>query len=131
MFTFLTRLGRLAVGIPILVAVIVIFGASPLSSLPAASKHKDPGACTVAIGAVINGQQRLLITGAGMTPSTKFLEAQTGVQSVWVTTDSTGSSNDQSLYYHGAGTYAISFYYYYWSNNKLVQATETSCSARL
>ena len=131
MFTFLTRLGRLAIGIPVALVVITVLGYTTLTMLPAASRHKDPGACTVAMGSVINGQQRLLVTGSGMSANTQYLEAQTGVQSVWITTDSSGSSSDQSLYFNGAGTYTISFYYYYWSNNKLVQATETSCSAKL
>jgi hypothetical protein len=131
MFTFLSRFGRLLVAIPILVAVTAIIGFGALSTVLVASKHKDPGTCTVAMGAVISGQQMLLVTGSGLTPSTKYLEAQTGVQSAWVTTDSTGSVSDQSLVYHGSGAYTIDFYYYYWSNNKLVQATATSCSARL
>jgi len=33
--------------------------------------------------------------------------------------------------YHGSGSYSIAFDYYYWSNNKLVQALATSCSANL
>ena len=131
MFTFLTRLGHLAVGIPILIAVVAIFGVSTLSSLPVASRHKDPGSCTVALGSVISGHQRLLVTAAGMSPNTRYLEAQPGIQSMWITSDATGSSTDQSLYYNGAGTYTIAFDYYYWSGTKEVQATETSCSAHL
>lgn len=131
MFTFLTRMGRLAIGIPVAMVVITVLGYTTLTMLPAASKHKDPGSCTVAMGSVINGQQRLLTTAAGLPANTQYLEAQPGVQSVWITTSSTGSSSDQSLYYHGAGNYTIDFDYYYWSNNKLVQATATSCSASL
>lgn len=131
MFSFLTRLGRLAIGIPIVVAVVTIFGVGALTSVPVASKHNAPGACTVAMGAVISGQQRLSVTAWGLTANSGYLEAQTGVQSVMVTTDATGSVSDQSLVYHGSGKYAITFYYYYWSNNKLVQATATSCSASL
>lgn len=131
MFTFLTRLGRLAIGIPVAVVVITVLGYTTLTMLPAASKHKDPGSCTVAMGSIINGQQRLLVTASGLSAGTQYLEAQTGVQSAWITTDSTGSSSDQSLYYHGSGQYTIAFDYYYWSNNKLVRATSTSCTASL
>jgi hypothetical protein len=131
MFVFLTRLGRLVVGIPVVIAVTAILGINTLTALPVASKHKDPGSCTVAMGTVINGQQRLLVTVAGLAPSTQYLEAQPGVQSVWITTNSAGSSSDQSLLYHGSGNYTVAFDYYYWSNNKLVQATATSCSASL
>ena len=131
MFVFLTRLGRLVVGIPVVIAVTTILGINTLTALPVASKHKDPGSCTVAMGSVINGQQRLLVSVVGLAPGTKYLEAQPGVQSVWITTNSAGSSSDQSLYYHGAGSYTIAFDYYYWSNNKEVQATATSCSRNL
>jgi hypothetical protein len=131
MFVFLTRLGRLVVGIPVVIAVTAILGFNTLTALPVASKHKDPGSCTVAMGSVINGQQRLLVNAVGLAAGTKYLEAQPGVQSVWITTDAAGSSSDQSLYYHGAGNYSIAFDFYYWSNNKLVQATATSCSASL
>ncbi len=131
MFVFLSRTGRLLVASIIVAALTTVVGASTIASLPVASKHNDPGSCTVALGSVINGQQRLLITAVGLPAGTSFLEAQTGVQSVWITTDASGDSTDQSLYYHGAGTYSIAFDYYYWSNNKLVQATATGCSARL
>jgi hypothetical protein len=131
MFTFLTRLGRLTIGIPIALVVITVIGYTTLTMLPAASHHKDPGSCTVAMGSVINGQQRLLISMSGLSANTQYLEAQTGVQSVWVTTDSTGANTNQSLFYTGSGSYKIAIDYYYWSNNKEVVATETSCSATL
>jgi hypothetical protein len=131
MFIFLTRLGRLAVGIPIVIAVTAIMGFSVLSIVPVASKHKDPGSCTVAMGSIVNGRQMLLVTASGLSANTSYLEAQTGVQSLFVTTDANGSVYDQSLGYNGPGKYTIDFDYYYWSNNKLVQATATSCSASL
>ena len=131
MFVFLTRLGRLVVGIPVVIAVTAILGINTLTALPAASKHKDPGSCTVAMGAVINGHQRLLVTAVGLAPGSSYVYGQTGVQTANVTTNSTGAFSDQSLFYHGAGTYSIAIDYYYWSNNRLVQATATSCSARL
>jgi len=133
MFIFLSRLGRLFVGTAVVIAVTAILGFNTLTrnDVPVASKHKDPGACTVAMGSVINGQQRLSVTAWGLTPNSSYLEAQTGVQSVMVTTSATGSVSDQSLLYHGSGTYSIAFDYYYWSNNKLVQALATSCSASL
>src|SRR5690348_1828956 len=107
MFVFLTRLGRLVVGIPVVIAVTAILGLNTLTALPAASKHKDPGSCTVAMGSVINGQQRLLVSAVGLAPGTKYLEDQPGVQSVWITTNSAGSSSDQSLYYHGTSNCTI------------------------
>jgi hypothetical protein len=126
-FTFLTRLGRLAVGIPIVIAVTAIMGFSVLSIVPVASKHKDPGSCTVGMGGTTN----LLVTASGLSANTNYLEAQPGVQSLWVTTDANGSVSNQSLGYNGPGKYTIDFDYYYWSNNKLVQAIATSCSASL
>ena len=131
MFVFLSRMGRLFVGSLVVAAITSVAGFSSLDSLPVASKHKDPGSCTVAVGSVISGQPRLLVTSTGLAPGTRYLEAQPGVQSLWITTDSTGSSSDQSLYYHGHGNYTIDFDYYYWNNNKLVQVTATSCSAIL
>ena len=131
MYIFLSRLGRLMVGIPVVIAVTTIMGIGTLELVPVASRHHDPGSCIVTMGSVLNGQQRLLVTASGLSPATQYLEAQPSVQSVWITTDSTGASSDQSLYYHGSGTYTVAFDYYYWSNNKLVQATATSCSATL
>jgi hypothetical protein len=135
MFTFLTRMGRLFVVAIVMGATASILGFGILNYSPVANKHHSGASasagCTVAMGAVISGQQRLLVSASGLTPSSSYLEAQTGVQSVMVTTDGTGSVSDQSLYYHGSGDYSISLYFYYWSNNKLVQATATSCSAHL
>jgi hypothetical protein len=131
MFVFLTRLGRLVVGIPVVIAVTTILGINTLTALPVASKHKDPGSCTVAMGSVINGQQRLLVTASGLPANTQYLEAQPGVQSAWITTSSTGSSSDQSLRYNGPGKYTIAFDYYYWHINQVVQGTVTSCGASL
>ena len=131
MFVFLTRLGRLVVGIPVVIAITTILGINTLTALPVASKHNDPGSCTVAMGSVISGQQRLLVSAAGLAPGSSYVYGQTGVQTAKVTTNSSGAFSDQSLFYHGAGTYSIAVDYYYWSNNKLVRATATSCSARL
>jgi len=131
MFTFLTRLSRLAIGIPVALVVITVLGYTSLTMLPTASKHKDPGSCTVTMGSVINGQQRLLVTASGLPDNTQYLEAQPGVQSVWITTSSVGSSTDQSLRYKGPGKYTIDFDYYYWHINQVVQGTVTSCSASL
>jgi len=134
MFVFLTRLGRLFVATVVLASVISILGVMSVTGILVASHHNassSQASCTVAMGSVINGQQRLLVSAGGLAASTKYLEAQPGVQSVWITTNSAGSSSDQSLYYHGAGNYSIAFDYYYWSNNKLVQATATTCSASL
>src|SRR5690348_6310854 len=133
MFAFLSNLGRLGVTIGVLVAVAAILGFTTVGMQLVASHHNASASagCRVAMGTVIDGNQRLLVTASGLSGSTQYLEAQTGVQSAWVTSDSAGSASDQSLLYHGSGNYSISFYYYYWSNNKLVQATATSCSANL
>lgn len=132
MFTFLTRLGRVFVGITVFVAVLGVLGIVTTTGI-LVSHHQAAGSqtCSISMGSVVNGQQRLLITAGGLTASTQYLEAQPGVQSVWITTSTSGSSSDQSLVYHGAGNYTVAFDYYYWSNNKLVQATATSCSASL
>jgi len=47
MFLFLTRLGRLLVGITVVVAVTSIFGLSTLSALPVASRQAAASPCTV------------------------------------------------------------------------------------
>jgi hypothetical protein len=127
---FTTKAGRLVLGVMFMTVVTSLIGSGSLT-IPVASKHKDPGSCAVAMGSVVDGQQRLLVSAVGLPPNSKYLEAQTGVQSTWITTDANGAVSDQSLYYQGAGTYNIAFYYYYWSNNKEVQTLLTSCSAKL
>jgi hypothetical protein len=133
MFAFLSNLGRLGVTIAVLVAVAGILGFTTLGIQLVASHHNASAtaACAVSMGSVIGGQQRLSVSAHGLSANTNYLEAQTGVQSVMVTTDAAGSVSDQSLMYHGAGSYNIKFDYFYWSNNKLVEATGTSCSANL
>lgn len=132
MYTFLSRLGRLFVGITVLVAGIAIFGVSTdFGALVSHHQNAPSMTCSVSMGSVINGHQRLLVTASGLAPGTSYLEAQPGVQSIWITTDSAGASNNQSLYYNGPGKYTIAFDYYYFSNNKEVQATATTCSASL
>ena len=127
---FTTKAGRLVLGIVFTTVVTALIGSGSLA-IPVASKHKDLGSCTVAMGGVVGGEQRLLVTASGLPPNSKYLEAQTGVQSAWITTDAAGSVSDQQLYYQGPGSYSIAFYTYYWSNNKEVQATVASCSAKL
>ena len=117
-------------------AVLVITSLAP-DEILVASKHHDPSAatCTVGLGSVINGQQRLLVTATRLTPNWSYAESQTngtmGLQSAMVTTDATGAVSDQSLFYLGHGTYSIAFDYYYWRNSQLVQATAGTCSAQL
>ena len=118
---------RIVSGVVIVGAVTYLTSTMQL----AAAKHKDPTTCTVAMGSVISGQQRLLVKAWSLNPNATYTEAQAGVQSAVVTTDATGAVTDQSLFYHGAGSYSIVIDYYYWSNNKLVQATATSCAATL
>lgn len=113
-------------------AVTLLASLSGANALLLGSKHHDPaGTCAVALGSVVNGQQRLLVKATGLTPSSSYVEAQTGVQSAMVTSDATGAISDQSLWFHGSGLYAIDVNYYYWRNNSLIQATATSCSAQL
>lgn len=132
MFAFLTRLGRVFVGITVFVAVLGVLGIVTTTGILVAH-HQGAGAqtCSVTMGAVINGQQRLLVTAGGLTPSSSYVYGQTGVQTATVATNSAGAFSDQSLFYHGPGKYSIAVDYYYWSNNKLVQTTATSCSASL
>ena len=54
MFTFLRRLGRFAVGIPVVIAVTTIFGFGALNMVPAASKHKDPSCAVTPNTAAVN-----------------------------------------------------------------------------
>jgi hypothetical protein len=64
MFVFLTRLGRLVVGIPVVIAVTAILGFNTLTALPVASKHKDP-ACTISPSSVVVNQT-YTITASGL-----------------------------------------------------------------
>lgn len=122
----LTRIARASLIVPVSAALVV--GAQ----MPVQARHlQDPVTCTVAMGDVINGQQTLAVTAWALAPNTTYLEAQTGVQSVMVTTDATGSVFDQSLFYQGAGDYTVNFDFYVWHNNQLVQVTATHCSATL
>lgn len=133
MYAFLTSLGRLFMGITVLVAVLAIFGVAGVTGI-LVSHHQNASStasCAVSMGSVVNGQQRLLVISSGLTANTNYVYGQTGVQTATVTTNSTGAFSDQSLFYHGSATYTIAVDYYYWSNNKLVQATATSCSANL
>ena len=132
MFGFLTRMGRLFVGITVFVAVLGILGVMSINGA-LVSHHQAAGTqtCSVSMGAVVNGQQRLLVSASGLTANANYVYGQTGVQTATVTTSASGSFTDQSLFYHGAGTYNIAVDYYYWSNNKLVQSIATSCSASL
>lgn len=107
------------------------------NEIPVGFKRHDPSAamCAVGLGSSITGQQRLLVTATGLSPSWSYAESQTdsktGLQSAMVMTDATGAVSDQSLFYMGHGTYSIAFDYYYWRNSQLVQATATTCSAQL
>lgn len=129
MYNFLSRLGRLLIGITVLVAIIAIFGVTTdLGPLVSHHQNAPSAACAVSMGGVINGHQRLLVAASGLNPNSSYVYGQTGIQTATVTTNSSGAFSDQSLFYNGPGKYAISVDYYYWSNNKLVQAIGTSCS---
>jgi hypothetical protein len=113
-------------------SVTILASLSGANALLLGSKHHDPaGTCSVALGSVVNGQQRLLVKATGLAPSSSYVEAQAGVQSAMVTSDATGAISDQSLWFHGSGLYSIAVNYYYWRNNQLVQTAAASCSAQL
>lgn len=122
---------RSLIGTTLAGAALLTAASTQAPTVALASGHREPSSCTVALGNVIDGQQRLLVSAWSLPADASLLEAQTGVQSVWVTTDATGAVSDQSLYYQGPGAYTIDFYTLYWKNNREVQATVTSCSAQL
>ena len=107
MFIFLTRLGRLMVGIPIVIAVTTIAGFTTLSIVPVASHHlaSASGACAVTSTGV--GQQ-LVVSGHGFAPSTQYLlhmSTPTGNFDTVANTDSSGAFTYDSWTYL-RGTYA-------------------------
>src|SRR6266852_2901026 len=67
MFTFLTRLGRLAIAIPVAIVVITIIGYSVLTTVPVANKHRDP-VCTITPSAV--GAYQTFTISAAALPTT-------------------------------------------------------------
>jgi hypothetical protein len=133
MFAFLTRLGRLFVATIVLAGVISIIALMSTSGILVASHHQGAStmSCTVAMGPVVNGQRRLQVNASGLLPSSSYVYGQTGSQTANVTTSSAGSFSDQSLFYHGPGTYSIVVNYYYFNNTHLVHSTVASCSAQL
>ena len=71
MFVFLTRLGRLVVGIPVVIAVTAILGFNTLTALPVAH-HQNSTQMACAVSSAGVGKQ-LSITGNGYAPSTGYL----------------------------------------------------------
>jgi hypothetical protein len=92
MYGFLTRLGRLFIAIPILVAVIAIFGSSILTDVPVAHKQNTSAmACTVSSAGV--GQQ-LVVSGHGFAANTQYLlhvSTPTGTFATVANADPTGA----------------------------------------
>jgi hypothetical protein len=106
-FTFLTRLGRLAVGIPIVIAVTTIMGFSVLNIVPVASHHQASAsaACVVAS----TGVGRALVTsGHGFAANSQYLLAvktPAGTGTTTATTDASGSFT-VNAWATWAGTYS-------------------------
>jgi hypothetical protein len=117
MFVFLTRLGRLAVGIPVVIAVTAVLGFNTIIEVPVA--HHQNGtqlACTVSSAGV--GKQ-LTITGSGYAPNTGYL-----VDITWPAGNTSGQSTTTDASGHlGAWTYA-----YYAGNYSVAIATMGSHS---
>jgi hypothetical protein len=105
MYAFLTRLGRLFIGVPILVAVIVIFGGSSLTAVPVAHKQ-NASAMSCAVSSAGVGQQ-LVVSGHGFAANTQYLLFVSTPRGSWETVanaDSTGAFTYDSMAY-ATGTY--------------------------
>jgi hypothetical protein len=108
MFVFLTRLGRLVVGIPVVIAVTTILGINTLTSVPVAH-HQNTTQMACAVSSAGVGKQ-LSITGSGYAPSTGYLvditwpAGNTSGQST--TTDASGHLSAWNYAYY-AGTYSV------------------------
>lgn len=108
---------------------LVLLLALGLALFPSSVQARNTiGSCTVQLGPVVSGQQHLLVTGYNLQASFSYEEAEKGVQSVWVTTDSTGYVQDDSLYYYGPDDYYIAFYY---PGNGHQDVYDALCSAKL
>jgi hypothetical protein len=114
MFAFLTRLGRVAVGIPILVAVIAIFGAGTLTSVPVASKSPHNNAATAACtlsGTAVGGA--LTLTGGGYAANTTYaaeFQWPNGTAGSFPANSNSSGAITVSTYAWWAGTYRASVY---------------------
>src|SRR5215472_8000867 len=108
MFVFLTRLGRLAVGIPVVIAVTAVLGFNTITGVPVAH-HQNAAQLACAVSSAGVGKQ-LTVTGSGYAPNTGYL-----VQITWpagnvsgqsTTTDASGHLSAWNYAYY-AGTYSV------------------------
>lgn len=106
MFSFLTRLGRLAIGIPIVIAAATIFGFGVLQALPVAHHQASAAAsCTLSSAGV---GQSLTTSGRGFGANTQYVLYATtpaGTGATTASTDGNGSFTVNSWAYW-KGTYS-------------------------
>ena len=106
MFSFLSGVGKLFVGIPIVIAVAVAFGFNTLTTVPVAS-HKGLSAaqCSLA-GSTVGGP--LVLTASGLTPGGRYIADFAWPNGTFggfpATADSSGTVR-VSTYAWWAGTY--------------------------
>ncbi len=71
MFIFISRVGRLAVGIPVVIAITTILGLSTFTEVPVAYKHHALASAGCTISATTVGAP-MSISGAGYQPGTSL-----------------------------------------------------------
>jgi hypothetical protein len=110
MFSFLTRLGHLAIGIPIVVAVATIFGFGVLDAVPVASHHSAAGSAATCTATASGVGSRLVITGTGYSANTKYLVdikwPAGNISGQSTLTDASGNLNAWNYAYY-AGNYSV------------------------
>jgi len=112
MFVFLTRLGRLAVGIPVVIAVTALLGFNTLTAVPVAHRQgASTMSCTVSSAGV---GQKLIVAGHGFSAGTQyhlFVSSPTGSYETVANTDSTGAFTYESWTYakgaYGASVWSV------------------------
>ena len=109
MFAFLTRLGHLAIGIPIAIAVITIVGYnSVLAPVPVAHKQASSSAACAVTGAGVG--HALVTSGHGFAANSQYIlsvKTPAGSGTTTATTDAAGEFTVNSWAYW-AGTYGAS-----------------------
>ena len=107
MFAFLSRLGRLVIGIPIVIAITALLGFNIMTAVPTASHHRDAAtaACTLA-GSTVGGA--LVLSGSGYSPGANYVADflwPNGTSGGFPTTADTSGNIRVSTYAWWAGTY--------------------------
>ena len=108
MYNFLSRLGRLLIGITVLVAVIAIFGVTTDLG-PLVSHHQGASSMACAVSSTGVGQQ-LVVSGTGFAPSTQyhlFVNTPTGSYETVANADATGTFTYDNWAY-SKGSYSAS-----------------------